>query len=414
LRAALDWSYDLLTEDARRLLARLAVFAGGFDLPAVERVCAVDLETFQALVDNGLVHVRGDRFALLESIREYSSERLAVDPAAEALRLEHAGYYASLGERLVAADRSDGDRATTSRLLAADVANFEAAYEVLRGSARRSDELRVVEALAGALDRVGRTPDALRVLEEALREEGGAPGQRARIESQAAWLAAVSGDFSRARALASSALEEARSAEDSWSEVTALAALWLSASEEGNLSLADDALREAEAVTRTKLPQRLASVLNDRSVIALERGEYARARALIGEALEHARGTPYGPWVNLALSHLLEGNAGAAEPWLRKTMTTAREVGATTWVFYALHGFVVLHAGVDPERAALLCGALESLRRTVGIQLQRLELRLATQTRAALASRLGGLFYELEAAGAELELDDVLELALAT
>ena len=95
-------------------------------------------------------------------------------------------------------------------------------------------------------------------------------------------------------------------------------------------------------------------------------------------------------------------------------MTTARETGATMWVFYALHGFVVLHAREDPERAALLSGALESLRPDVGIQLQRLELQLATQTRADLASRLGGLFYELETAGAAMELDDVVELALAT
>jgi hypothetical protein len=95
-------------------------------------------------------------------------------------------------------------------------------------------------------------------------------------------------------------------------------------------------------------------------------------------------------------------------------MTTAREAGATAWLFYALHGFVVQYAGADPERAALLSGALESLRRNLGIQLQRLELRLATQTRTDLASRLGGLFYELEAVGAEMELDDVVELALAT
>src|SRR5262249_15372597 len=74
LRAALDWSYDLLADDARALFARLAVFAGGFDLAAVEGVCHGDLESFRSLVDNGLVDVRGERFTLLESIREYSAE----------------------------------------------------------------------------------------------------------------------------------------------------------------------------------------------------------------------------------------------------------------------------------------------------------------------------------------------------
>jgi hypothetical protein len=166
-------------------------------------------------------------------------------------------------------------------------------------------------------------------------------------------------------------------------------------------------------VARLRLPQKLASVLNDRSVIALERGEYDRARELLDEALERASGTPFGPWINLALSHLLEDDLAAAEPWLRRMITSAREEGATVWVFYALHGFVVLYSREDPERAALLSGALDSLGRSVGIQLQQLELRLATQTRDDLASRLGGRFYELETAGAEMELDDVVALALA-
>jgi len=74
---------------------------------------------------------------------------------------------------------------------------------------------------------------------------------------------------------------------------------------------------------------------------------------------------------------------------------------------------VVVYSREDPERATLLSGALDSLGRSVGIQLQHLELRLATQTRDDLASRLGGRLYELETAGAEMELDDVVALALA-
>ena len=67
-----------------------------------------------------------------------------------------------------------------------------------------------------------------------------------------------------------------------------------------------------------------------------------------------------------------------------------------------------------PKRAALLSGGLESLRRNVGIELQRLELQIAVETRADLANRLGGLFRELETTGAGMDLDDVVELALAT
>ena len=115
---------------------------------------------------------------------------------------------------------------------------------------------------------------------------------------------------------------------------------------------------------------------------------------------------------NLALCSLLEDSFDEAEVWLTKGLTRAHEAGAAPWIFYALHGFVVFHTRKDPKRAARLCGALESLRSDLGIQLQQLELRLATQTRSDLASRLGERFYELEAAGAELDVDDAVTLAL--
>src|SRR5262249_31400129 len=173
--------------DGRVLFARLAVFPGGFDLAAVEGVCDGELESFQALVDYGLVDVRGERFALLESIREYSSERLEADAeTAQSLRVRHAEYYASLGKRLLEADRSDGHRVATRRLVE-EVGNFEAAYAFLRESARPIDALRVAEALAAAFDRVGRRREALGILEDALVEESLAPTDRSSVEAKTAW-----------------------------------------------------------------------------------------------------------------------------------------------------------------------------------------------------------------------------------
>ena len=64
------------------------------------------------------------------------------------------------------------------------------------------------------------------------------------------------------------------------------------------------------------------------------------------------------------------------------------------------------------ERGAVLCGAVEALRAHTGYRIQRLELKVITETREALKSRLGDRFYELESRGAELELDDAVALAL--
>jgi predicted ATPase len=76
LRAAIEWSHDLLTEPERRLFADLAVFAGGCTLEAAEAVARADVDTLQSLVEKSLVRHTGERFWMLETIRELALERL--------------------------------------------------------------------------------------------------------------------------------------------------------------------------------------------------------------------------------------------------------------------------------------------------------------------------------------------------
>ncbi len=76
LRATIEWSYDLLSDDEKVLFARLAVFAGGCTLEAAEEVAEADLDTLQFLVDKSLVRHTTDRFWMLETVREYALERL--------------------------------------------------------------------------------------------------------------------------------------------------------------------------------------------------------------------------------------------------------------------------------------------------------------------------------------------------
>jgi predicted ATPase len=99
LRATIEWSHDLLDDGERRLFARLATFVGGWMLEAAERVCDADLDTLQSLVDKSLVRVRdGDRFWMLETVREYAAERLEESLEVDAVRRRHAKYYLSVAE----------------------------------------------------------------------------------------------------------------------------------------------------------------------------------------------------------------------------------------------------------------------------------------------------------------------------
>jgi non-specific serine/threonine protein kinase len=100
LRATVEWSYDLLDEEERRLLASLSVFRGGFTLEAAERVCGARIDLLESLVDKSLVRGWGRaRFGLLETIREFAAERAAEDVDRAALLDALLEWMLDLGAR---------------------------------------------------------------------------------------------------------------------------------------------------------------------------------------------------------------------------------------------------------------------------------------------------------------------------
>ncbi|MBE1550492.1 putative ATPase/class 3 adenylate cyclase [Mycobacterium sp. OAS707] len=107
LRAAIDWSYELLDYSEQRLLARLSVFASGCTLEAIEEVCSGDpverdaaLDLITALVTRSLVivedHAAGTRYRLLETIRQYAEQKLAEFGETQTVRTRHSRFYADL------------------------------------------------------------------------------------------------------------------------------------------------------------------------------------------------------------------------------------------------------------------------------------------------------------------------------
>jgi len=110
LRAAIDWSHQLLAPGEQTLFARLAVFAGGWTLEAAEQVCNAGadlplavLDGLQALLAHNLLRqdegrAGTPRFGMLETIGEYARERLEASGEAEAIRRQHAVYFLAVAE----------------------------------------------------------------------------------------------------------------------------------------------------------------------------------------------------------------------------------------------------------------------------------------------------------------------------
>ena len=175
LRSVIDWSWRLLTGDERRVLARLSVLRGGFDLDAAAAVAGASLPLLAGLVDHSLIEVGEDgRYGMHELLRQYAADRLAADPDDErATRERHAGYFAGLLPDTEVAAVGGPD-------LDAEVENLRAATEWLVTTAGPARLDAYLDRLWLLYRRRGWFREAQAVLGAALERDGVPPFEQAR------------------------------------------------------------------------------------------------------------------------------------------------------------------------------------------------------------------------------------------
>jgi predicted ATPase/DNA-binding winged helix-turn-helix (wHTH) protein len=145
LRAALEWSHGLLTNDERAVFRRLGIFAGGFTLESAQRVADDDdidtwdvLEHLGALADKSLVLAEGDavpRYRLLETTRLFALERMAEAGETNVMTRRHAEAMLSMLQAYHTDDKRYQTSAPDWALMAAELDNMRAALGHVRGSA---------------------------------------------------------------------------------------------------------------------------------------------------------------------------------------------------------------------------------------------------------------------------------------
>jgi predicted ATPase len=286
LRATIEWSYDLLSDDEKRLFRRLAVFSGGCAYEAAEEIAEADPDTLQSLLDKSLVRKRdsslGSRYWMLETIREYASGKLEESAEAERLARRHLAYYLALAED-VDERRKAGEY---------ELGRLEEERDNLRSAFDTALALEPEQALdlAGRLalywNPRGHYSEGRQRLAAALAAAPAAPPLvRGRALTEAGYLAFWQADLDEAEQLGREALALAREHGDRSGSAYALVLLG------GTIGVGDliaaieyyeEALAEYEAAGDEA--GRL-GLLQDLASNAVERGDYQRAISLLREKI---------------------------------------------------------------------------------------------------------------------------------
>jgi predicted ATPase/serine/threonine protein kinase len=346
LRAAIDWSYDLLSTAEQKLFRRLSVFVGGCTLEGAEAVCDTKgdldldlLDGMASMVDKSLMQqveqANGEsRFVMLETIREYAQEKLEASLEEALTKRAHAAYCLVLAEEQPT-EQSGAEGPEWLERIALEHDNFRAGLEWLTETGDAEWGLR----LGAALFRFWETREYLAEgrdrLGKLLELAGAAAPTKARARAlfAAGVLAGEQRDYAMADALTSESLDIARQMSDKQAVAVSLNALAVLARDRGDVAVAHSLFEEGLALWR-ELGDRKAvalSLSNLASVVKLQ-GDYARARSLYAECLSTFRGLGDRTGVAWSLNSQGDvardqGESAAAQTLYEQGLAIFRELG---------------------------------------------------------------------------------------
>jgi len=428
LRAAVDWSYELLTAPEQMLLRRLAVFSG-WNLEMAEQVCADEaipadqvLDLLAALIDKSLVTLDGElegdaRYRLLDTIKEYAAGRLTASGEGLEIQRRHRDYIVRLAEGIVAVAFLRGDppwpvRVSLYRRILAERGNSAVALSACLEYGYTEEGLRLCCALRSPWVANGDVAEGIGWYDRFLAADGDvSPGVRARALVLRAELAfehqdyAAAGEYAQAgldlggapegpgaaaalRVLAlvslqagrledalagvDDAVKAARAGGNDWEEGLALSLRAGIIARQGRLDEAQDAYTEALDVLRDNNGWGVAQTLYGFGGLARARGDYAAALGHFRDALALYREIDARPDIARCLAGigsvaLSQGDLPLAATSLTESLRLSLATGQRLVLARGLEASAKLAvAGGDPARAVPLAGAALALRAAIG------------------------------------------------
>ncbi|WP_183407778.1 ATP-binding protein [Nocardioides marmoriginsengisoli] len=437
MRATLDWSLGLLSEDARWLFQVLGAFRGGATLDAVESVVGAAegraatgaLALLNDLVEHSLVVVRPDadgtsRFTMLEPVAQYARSLLAGEEASRVLAA-HAAYGLELARRGAIEFERDDQIAWLARIEAAEP-NLLIAVERSLDSGDDDTASLITWYLWLFWWMRGQVSRGRRLAELCLAADP-SPEVRCRVALTAATMSYAGGDVEAAHGYWSESGTIAGSLGDAEVMAKARAGVGLAALATGDLATAEPLFTESLELCEKAGPAGgdwLASLVHVwLGTLLLQTGKKVQATSSIerGLVLARSRGDRLATFV--ALYNLSQAAIGTEEydlarAHLEEGITLSEEVRDLANLAYFTEALadVEAHAS-EHSRVATLLGAATALREAVGADVYTYYLpdaELRARTEAAAREALGDAGYEdAFRAGTELEVEELIDLALS-
>jgi predicted ATPase/DNA-binding SARP family transcriptional activator/Tfp pilus assembly protein PilF len=434
LRAAIEWSYDLLDQTEQALFRRLSIFAGSFTLEAAQAVCTggeihpdETLTLLGRLMDKSLLQVDpaprdaglATRYRFLDSIGSFG--RLKLDEAGESghMRDRHAEYYVRLAEA-AEPELLLSDQGFWNRLLLAEHDNIRAMVEWSAESDQAENAVRVVGALLWFWWSHGSMREGLNLTLQALALPSAAQFERyrARALNTACFLRWVLGDMESARQNIEEALSIFRKSNDEAGLAWSILFLGVLYTSEGQYDLANAALQDGISIARKLGDLNKSSFsLAFMGDVALQQGDRSKAKRVYEESADMLRSLGNKLFLAYPLRRLgylaLERNdVSQAWHYFRESLALNREGGDRRAVAACLTSFAALALHLDkPAVAARLYGAVERRMESLSNLLYLDQAELGRVMSKLLSTLNEASFEAALTEGWELSVEQAIELA---
>ena len=425
LRATIDWSYDLLDDDAGQLFRKFGVFAGTVQFDAVEAVARADATAaLEALLDASLVVHQADptgepRFGMLETIREYAHEKLVEAGEEHRAREGHLLHYLFVSEAFAEREHDAGPTPGLLDAAEAELAELRSALAWAELHADPELHVRLVLALRFYFKTRVEGGEWRRVVAAAQQRAGGLPtALRARILVEAGGAAIDEGDKERAAALYREALPDLEDAGDLITMGRVYALLGEALARLGRL---DEGIAEFERSAALFEDigdeRRRAHALTQLAEVHQRKGEHDVAHRHLCIALGLLEGK--GSSASLAYTLYMlgcvaedQGDQPEGARWAARALGEIRGLRFHELLAYELVAVAGLVLDSAPQGAAQLLGAAREAFARAGATIQSAEAARVAQMQATLDDVLGSdELDELAEQGALLSLDDAVALA---